>query len=206
MDVLRQILQWVVTPSIVVAGLVYLAQRVFEKFLDSRVEKYKNNLNLKTEEFKSNLKILELEYQIKYNKLHEERAVVIKTLNSKIIDLQKKLTFLTTRGQGPEWATEKTRDIAAGNSLNDLKDYFILNRIFFVIDFCDRIDSIINESTEIINEMSLAKRAYSEWSVSAQEKAYSRREWFNLSKKVDSEINKARLDCENQFRKLIGVL
>ena len=69
-----------ISTSIITSGIVFLIKKGIDKFLESRIEKYKNslhldaeifkhNLNFESEKLKQELNIASIEYQIKYSKL-----------------------------------------------------------------------------------------------------------------------------------------
>ncbi|MFQ5353733.1 MAG: hypothetical protein ACE5DR_02195, partial [Thermodesulfobacteriota bacterium] len=60
--------------GIVSAALAYIAKRIIDTFLASRIENYK-----------SNLEKIAIEHEIRFQQLHTERAQVIKELYEKIV-------------------------------------------------------------------------------------------------------------------------
>lgn len=195
--------------------IIYLGKKIIDKFLDLGIEKFKSSLDRdlethksellrQTEEFKAGLKRIELEHQIKYSRLHEERAQTIKKLYSLIIDLQEKLSYMTSMFQGPEWTKDNEREEKARESLDNFKKYFLENRIYFSLDLCNKIDEILNLSLEIIVEMSVTKTS-ADYDSTGSDRANSLKEWRKQNEKVTKEINAARLELEKEFRKLIGV-
>jgi len=194
--------------------IIYLGKRFIDKSLELGVEKYKNTLDKdlethklelskQSDAFKAELKISELEHQIKYSKLHEERALTIKQLYSLLIELQTFLGHLTSPFQGPEWTTDTKREIDARLALDNFKNYFLQNRIYFSIGLCDKIDAILKLGWDIIVEMSVTK-VTAVYNSTGPERADSLNKWHEQDVKVKSEINSARLDLEAEFRKLIG--
>jgi hypothetical protein len=214
MDLTKYIITLIFSTVGVGGIILYLGKRFIDKALDLAVENYRNTLNRnleshkadllrQTEEFKAGLKILELEHQIKYTKLHEERASSIKNIYSLLIELQTKLSALTTLFQGPEWTQDRKKESDARESLDSLKNYFLLNRIYFKQSLCDQIDEILNLSWSIIVDMSVnkSKASYHE---TGPEAVQALKEWQEIDRRVTKEINSARLNLENEFRKLIG--
>jgi hypothetical protein len=214
MDLLKYIIAVIFSTTGIGVIITYLGKKFIDKSLELGLEKYRNNLatsleshkadlNKQTEEFKASLRILELEHQVKYSMLHEERASVIKKLYSLIIELQIKLSELTSMFQGPNWKKDDKCETDAKKSLNELKNFFLPNRIYFKNDLCVKIDEIINLSWKIIVDMSINKSsvAYVE---TGPEMAEAIRKWNDIDKRITSEINSARLSLEKEFRTLIG--
>ena len=214
MSLFKDILTFIFSATGISVIIIYLSKRFIDKSLDIGVENYKNTLarNLesykaeldrKTEEFRAELKKLELEHNIKYSKLHEERATVIKKIYSLLIELQEKLSDLTTLFQGPDWVNDIKREADAKLSLDFLKKFFLINRIYFNTELCEKIDEIINLSWSIIIDMSVTKMNAQD-SVTGSERVKASDEWHKIDERVSKEINSARLVLENEFRKLMG--
>lgn len=220
----NQVIKFFLSASIITGGLVYLSKLVIDKFVESRIEKYKNflhkdfesfkhSLSSEAEKFRYDLNTTSVEHQIKYTKLYEERGQVIKRTYSLLLDLENSLSSLTTIGQGPEWTDESERDRKAKDSNLALKDNLEQNRIFFSEDLCNKIDSIIKDSHEITDEMFLAKKNerrtenHIKRGITLTEKQLigPLDKWHELDEKVQKEIKSARLNLAQEFRVLIGV-
>lgn len=200
-----------------VGGISTLAYFIFKtaisKSFDFAIEKYKSGLNkdleshrqkllLETEKFKGDLNIITIEHNIAFSKLQEERAIVIKETYIKLIDLQNKLFNLTTMLQGPDWHNDVARDDAAKKSLNDFREYVSVNRIFLTKGVCTNIIKIINQSWDVIVDMSLTKEeAKLKYNVGGSTPV---QQWRELNKKVTNDIEQAAIELEDNFRKLLG--
>lgn len=190
--------------STAITGLVgYLAKKIIDKYLEHGLEKYKADLQLDTEKYKSELKRIELEHQIKYSKLHEERAQTIKELYSFLIDLQKHLILFTTPFQGQDWTTDTERENDTKEVFERINQFFLKNRIYLSLPVCDKIQGILTDSWGIIVQMSVTKRS-AQYNTTGPEKAQSLKEWQSLYSKIGKEIDTARLSLEDEFRKIIG--
>ncbi|RZJ83037.1 MAG: hypothetical protein EOO20_23525 [Chryseobacterium sp.] len=118
--------------------IVYLGKKIIDRSLDLAVEKFKGSMNIQLEthkfellrqadDFRATLKKLELEHQVKYSRLHEERAQTIKQLYALLIDLQDKLGHMTSKFQGPEWTMNIELENASKLSLANYKEFFLEN-------------------------------------------------------------------------------
>lgn len=191
----------------------FLFKIVVSKSFDFAIEKYKIELNkeleshkqkllIDIEKFKSGLNLVSIEHNISFGKLQQERAEVIKNTYVRLIDLQRKLINLTTMGQGPNWHNDKERDNAAQISLDDFRDYVTVNRIFLTKDVCEKILKIIQQSGDVIVDMSFAKdEAKSNIEIGSKSPL---QQWRELYKKVTIEIDKTALELEDNFRILLG--
>ena len=66
---------------------IWLVKKIFEVFIDKDIEKYKDKLNQELQKFKNELKIVEIEKQVAYTRLHNDRAELIKQLYQKVVKL-----------------------------------------------------------------------------------------------------------------------
>ena len=209
----NQIIKYFLSTSVITAGLVYIIKILLDKFAESRVEKYKHELNLETEKFRNDLNTSAIEHQIVYSKLYEERGQVIKKIYILLVELEQSLANLTTVWQGPEWVTDTDRDKITNESILNLRRELEYNRLFFSDDLCKKIETILSDSHNIRVKMIVAKKK------EERIDKYSRRTlnlkpeeltepldiWTELDSKVQNEIKSARLELAQEFRLLIGV-
>ena len=181
--------------------LIFLGKSIINKSLEAGLERYKLELSKETEEFKAGLRITELEHNVKFSKLHEQRADVLKDLYSKIITLQTNLSNYTTIFQGVEWVKDEGKKMAALKSLEDFKDSFLHNRILMPIELCEKIDIILDLSWGIIVDM-IGAGAMRESAANGEERVFALDQWRAANAKVSQEFNAARLDLEREFRAL----
>jgi Zn-dependent oligopeptidase len=220
----NQIIKYFLSTSAITAGIIYLAKLIFDKFFESRIEKYKSSLekdtvtfkhklNLEAETFRQELNKTSFEHQIKYSKLYEERGQIIKEIYNLLTDLENSLSNLTTPWQGPDWTNDNERDKKATISIETLRTNIAKNRIFFSVDLCEKIEAIVKDSHAITVEMSIAKsgeRRNEKFNkqgirLDAKELLKPSDTWHELDEKVQKEIKAARLNLEEEFRLLIGV-
>lgn len=219
-----QIINYFLSSAVIIAGIVYIAKLIIDKFMDSRIEHYKNSLqkhtesfrhelNLEAEKFKYDLNTKTVEHQIKYSKLYEERGQIIKLIYGLLLNLEDSLIILTTIFQGSDWITNTERDVKTVESVQNLKKELEQNRIFFTSTLCEKIDSIIGTSNKIIIEMRSAKiykqrnEQYYKNNISLNEEELNKPTdiWLKLEKEVQNEIKFVRMDLAQEFRVLIGV-
>jgi hypothetical protein len=235
MTTIVEVILTTVTTSVgIIAIVTYLGKQVFNKVLDVGLESYKGKLKTdleqfkgqlntklethksklatETEEFKSQLNKVATEHQIRFLKLHADRAMVIREMHNKIYTLEKSMQHLTTLFQGPEWVTDTTREEAATTSLNDLKDYIELNRIFFEEFFCQELEDLINDCCAIVDGMRAAKNQEKRNSQTPESTYISREKllnpldkWFELNDKVKINLKAKRLEIVEKFRNLLGI-
>jgi hypothetical protein len=83
MNEIFSIIQTLGITGIVVSGFVWLIKKISEQMLSRDLEKFKSDLEMDAFQFKT-----------RFEKLHAERAEVIKNLYQKIIDAEQNLNSL----------------------------------------------------------------------------------------------------------------
>tara|TARA_R110000868_G_scaffold189777_2_gene433347 strand:+ start:11339 stop:11935 length:597 start_codon:yes stop_codon:yes gene_type:complete len=198
MDILEKILTLSIGGTTIGFIIVYLGKFFLEKSSEVIIENHKNQLE-----------ILKTEHQIKFSKLHEERAEIIKIIYHDFFELENKLEYLTTLFQGPEWINEKSRDEDAIKKYRETFERIEKNRIYFSENLCLQFISALEEYYKIIELMLNAKnKAKYESDGSGfrfPENEGSIDLWKNAENKVKKDIKNLRLELAEEFRKLIGV-
>jgi hypothetical protein len=222
MDI-NELLAFLGSSTIVMAGITYLARKFIEKFLEGGIEKYKSSLqqdielfkhtlNKESENLKHELNKISLEYQNKYNALYQERGTVIKQVYSGIINLEAELVKLTTMFQGPEWK-ETNNNFVIRDLIFQFENDFEIKRLYFSESTCKNIESLIERMKTINQNMYRAKLQEQENSeinrngfvIPLQNINEPKKNWYLLEKEASSEIKKIRRELEREFARLIGV-
>src|SRR5690606_37161620 len=138
-DFIHRIFYYFASISTITAGLIFLAKMCINYFISKGVEKYKTELNKEVEVFKSELKIKEAQSQIKFTRLHEERALSIKELYEHSLNLQNAIFNLTQPSQGPEWKGKELNNLVY-SKLKKFQGHFVLCKILIQKDLCEKIE------------------------------------------------------------------
>lgn len=209
---MNDILVYLISISGASTVAIWLGKLIITKSFDLGTEKYKANLTKEIEHYKNQLSILSLEHQIKFTKLHDERAEKIKTLYSQIVEVEKALIHSTTFAQGPEFISDNARDETAIKVLRDLISSLDRDRIFFSTSTLTKFDEIIKESWSIIFQMMRVRNT----GVIAQNKIerggeppaayYSQTDlWGEAYKRTEKEFKNLKEDLAEEFRGLLGI-
>jgi hypothetical protein len=178
--------------------IIYLGKFLLTKSSEILIENHKNQLEISKNE-----------HQIKFSKLHEERAYLIKTIYQDFYELEKKLEYLTTLLQGPEWKLEKTREDDAIKKYRETLERLEISQIYFSENLCNQLLTAIDDYRKIIELMINAKNKAKYESdgsrVKFPENESSLDLWKDAEKKVATEIKSLRLELAKVFRDLIGV-
>lgn len=181
--------------------IIYIAKLVVDKLLEAALKKYSSNLEL-----------IKVEHQIKFSKIFEEKAEIVKELYQSLYELEKSLFVLTSIFQGPEWSgPERTnQSIEKRNICVELLEK---NRIYFTDSFSDILNGTFLECNDVIAKMQDAKfreqmqREASESGVPASFKDGKRALdiWREQEEKVLNDIRNRRIALVAEFRNILGV-
>lgn len=188
--------------SITVGGvIIFLGKKIIDKGFDAAVKTFENKLDM-----------LKMEHQIKYSKLHEERATILKDLYKELYEIEKALANMTTFSQGPEWIQDDERRNNAVQQFRKCQNLLENNRIFFSQDFCSMLEDNLKDCTEVINNMERAKRGgkmqelNSKFDLPYPEEGKTPLDlWLEQEKRVKTDIRNRRIEMADSFRKMIGV-
>ena len=191
---------------------IWLGKLIINKTFDLGLEKYKASLQKENEVHKSELSKQSLEHQIKFSKLHEDRAEKIKILYSKVIELEQSLIYATTYLQGPEFISDTKRDNDCMDNLRGLIAQLDLDRIFFTTITISKFDSIIKESWDIIFQMKTVRIEASTANQMALDgypipNSYlsNADKWQKAFERTQNEFKNLKEDLANDFRNLLGI-
>lgn len=127
---------WLIVILIIVG---FISKIAIEKFFDSRLEKAKNELETKLESYKAELERIKKENEIKFNRLHTERANALKELWTHL-RLYKNSTFvLLDMLESNDDRRQEQMKYLVNNYVNFVSSYED-NVILFSLETCDVID------------------------------------------------------------------
>ncbi len=209
---MEQILTYFLSITALTGAAVWFGKLLINKAFDFSIEKYKSSLQKDMEAFKSQLSKMALEHQIKFSKLHEDRAEKIKILYTQIVNLEQSLIDSTWIAQGPEYMHALHLDKKCQDNLRELNFTLNLNKIYFSDTTIKKFESIFSEAWEIINRMRQARSsgiAANEYIQSGQlvPEIYLKDDhlWIDAHKKTANEFKILKEDLENEFRILLGI-
>ncbi|RHW05876.1 hypothetical protein [Bacillus cereus] len=212
-------------------GFLHAMKRLEENHkseLRKREEEYKKELNKElkridaefkvltdrqVEEHKSELKKINDKYQIKFSKLHADRAGIIKDLYSKLVTLESNVKkFLGQNGSNdltiprlrkPEETAEIFERVRV--STRDLLDCYMQNRIYFPEEVCELFEDMINGIPTIAVEFLpyMPINGVQEQDISAEEMEKADNIVVEF---IYVEMPKIKRALESEFRKLLGVI
>lgn len=150
------------------------------------------------EKFKSNLEKESIEFKIRYEKLHSERAEVIKEVYKKIVKTYKSFHSLMNPIQLAGELKEEEKSKLAVEEVNKLIDYYEENRIFFEENIAIAIDKLLNEFRKSWHQFGYSR-------ILRDDRAPDVDEWNKAWEQISKEIPEIKVMIEKEFRKIIGV-
>lgn len=168
--------------SIAGALIAYLIKTFFEKSMDKDIERFKNDLHQET---------------IRFSKLHEKRAIVIRDLYNKLVEFELNMINLTSYVQPDNEEEQRKIFEKAKKAAIDYEDFQKKNRIFFKKEVCKILDDIDSKGRE----------AWVKWHLSQREEHYPQQidNWTQAYETVSDKVPKLREKLENEFREILGV-
>ena len=154
--------------------------------------------------FNHSLDLLSKKEVIKFSKLHEERAQIVKNLYEKLIKIRKSMNrFMIFYGpEGPNLEEGKT----AYSNLVNFIDYFDNNQIFFSEKICSSIEEIrsnyMDAYTGFISYESFRGQFKHDKEISTKDFDSKNKAWDKISKMLPL----LERELVNEFRRILGVL
>lgn len=186
-----------ILPQISFIGVLgYLAKFLIEKITAINIEKIKSEAELE------NQKMLTI-----HNRLHTDRANIIKELYFKMVDANNTLISLTKPLQmaGEKTKEEKFKEVV--DTYNDFVRYYDHNKIYFDKKICLIIDKVIESLRDPIIDYEVYYPSWKEGSEMG-DTTVAREHFKELRKawdKVKGIIPPLKESLEEEFRTLIGV-
>jgi hypothetical protein len=141
-------------------------------------------------------------YQIRFSKLHSDRADVIRELYSKLVNMEKSLRSYMNRVQYKNAPSEKEQQEMAAKDTGNFITFFDENRIFFDTNVCDLIEKIYEECRKAWIDFHIYSDVTHLPQVIQSKKAELQLDAYNSIKEKFPELRKK---LEDEFRKLLGV-
>jgi len=141
LEYLQEILKYSFAGVSVAFLIGYLANKIIIQVLDRNIESFKISMEKEVEKYKAELLIQTKQNEIKFSRLHEDRAFIIKELYKKIVKTEGMCrTFINELKKLSPKAIDMIKD--AVRIQVDLLQYAEENKIVFNEDICKIIDDI----------------------------------------------------------------
>lgn len=177
------------------------------------------SINRDLEKFKSDLQVLTIEHQIKYSRLHTERAEILKNIYQKIVELQStvnQIIYIRKTFPRTEDRVQQLQNLAdefklLTERIKEFSAYFELNKLFFNEVLCQLINNLLEKFWNIYRLMNIMPPIpdhpfYKAHNISLEDFfASENKEAISFLDMNNEEIPKLKQELENQFRNLMGV-
>jgi len=191
---------------------IWLGKLIINKTFDLGLEKYKSSLQKDIEVHKSELARQSLEHEIRFSKLHSDRAEKIKALYTKVIELEKALVHATTIAQGPEFIKDNKRDEDCIQAIRELISQLEFDKIYFAKETILKFEEIIKEAWSIIFKMRRVRStaANMDYYISVGKNvpdSYLNHGdlWDKAFERTQNEFKELKEALADDFRRLIGI-
>jgi hypothetical protein len=173
----------------------------FKQTLSSEAQIHKLGLDKSLEEHKNSLQQISQEHQIRFSKLHLDRAETIKSLFTKLVKMELSMESYMKPFQGANESPVEDKSIIAAEDGNDFQEYYLSNQILLSDSTCKIIDSL-NDNFRI----AFMKHSSD---IRRQKLPYNRIAENNIDPYFDilkKEIPKLKRTLTDDFRNILGVL
>jgi hypothetical protein len=192
--------------TVLVGASAWLIKTVITQKLATDAEAFKIRIqadaNTEIERLRSSLQIVATEHQVRFTKLHENRAEIIADLYKKLVDLHRSgESFVITRENNPDPAKEKEFS-ELREMMSEFQRFYEQHQIYLPSHVCTSFKNLLNEITgkvwaaEIFGRIEHPSEHILQTSADAFTKAYEA---------FDEKIPAARQALEGEFRKMLGV-
>lgn len=187
MEILNNLFAYLGSAAILTAGIAWVMRKLIDHFFDKKAEELKCALEKET-----------LAFHIRYEKLHTERAEVIKNLYGQIADLRNNFYEFTNPVVGYKESTISEMNKAAFKAYKELDLFHKRNKIFLDRQLAEKIDDLLETFVDTGSKVQASQELKAEGKSGDAEQIKA---WDIFSKKIPPIMR----DIENEFRKIIGV-
>jgi hypothetical protein len=168
----------------------------YDQKLETHKAQLKSQTDTEIEKLKSNLSIAAAERQIKFSKLHEERANVVAETYARLKDVYTALAdyvkIFEPAGDKPR---EERRKIAFDAHVS-LREYYPKKIIYLPKTTAEKLENIDSELVRVFNEFAITVDPM-------KEPGYADK-WMKIFDRMKGEMREALGSLENEFRELLG--
>lgn len=185
--------------------LAYLGRIAIKHWLDKDIDAHKANLKLAeveaTEQMRSALQLATLEHQVRFTRLHEQRAEVIRRVYELLVELMWASAAATSviRLNDERKPEDDMRD--ADKLRVDLYRYFAVNRIYLPAEACISLDLLMDQTRQILISVDTYQTVnqYAPLHVFREKSEVMQKAFLYFNKEVHNPMK----DLEHAFRAIL---
>ena len=176
--------------------------------LNQDLENHKKVLEQQNKDFQHSLDLKLNDFNIRFSKLHQDRADVIKELYHKVIELQSAMTVFTRRihpiiEDADKENEERIERVNKG--FNDFVNFYFPNKIYFERKLAEKLDFLAQLYRDKSWNFGYLSNRIRKENIPAEVYKEFSNEMKEISKFVDEEFPKVIEELEDEFRSLLGV-
>lgn len=181
-----------------------LVKKIISYWLDKDVQKFKSNIELKSkleiEKTRYELEKIVTEHQIRFAKLHEERAHIIIEMNENMEFLMNSIQrFVDVFGFSGQPSKDEMRK-EVGENIERFTKHYRKNSIYLSDELSKKIkglsDVLIGSALSFSNLLTYAQD---------NQQNIDPKKWSDLSKTVNKLVPEIRTSLGSEFRSILGV-
>jgi hypothetical protein len=176
--------------------LAFLGRKAIDAFVTGRVEAYRIELQR-----------IAGEHSVRFQRLHAERAEVVKDFYGKFVILDETLhsTLRSFQVVGEEPLPDKVKRL--GDQFNEIRNYFLPRRIFFDESICKLIDDALDLAKGIFFDITVLEVDPQHVEYKYNREVLKERHvfWEKARAKHKSEFSELKKRLEGEFRAILGL-
>lgn len=196
-DFFHQFLSMLISASLTVAALAFVAKALFAQLLKRDVENHKNELAKDLEQFKRTIDAVQFEHQTRFTVMQERRADVISELYKRMATAQVAVARMASPLQLGGTDKEAQRKEAA-EAFEAIRDYFNVNKIFLGQTAADKCQPLMTLLHETFIEFDMSQGVWNQGAI-------DHKGWFGAWDKISAKFPAALVELEQQFHKILGI-
>jgi hypothetical protein len=189
------------------AVIAYLGRSLIGQFLTKDVEEFKVKLKAESdiaiERLRAELHRTSMEHQVRFSRLHDERAVVLARLHKLLVAAVQKVQSFASFGELPGEPDKLQKYDTAMMAITNYFGYFDRHRIYLPADLCDALEALAHKLRVPTGKFGFYVRMKDPTGTA---KAEMHRAWDAAWQSAEDDVPVLRAAIENEMRKLLGVL
>jgi hypothetical protein len=192
----QEIVEFLGGAAVFGAVIAYLGKTGIDAFVSGRIESYKKNLER-----------IAAEHAVRFQRLHAERADIIKTFYEKLSHLDQVLSSTLAPFQSVQDTPLVEKVQLMSKHFNETREYFVPRRIFFDGQTCEQVDRVLAVAQGIFFDVTVH-----EIDVLHPQYKYDRRIlmerhefWEKARASHKNDFSPLKKNLEDQFRSLLGI-
>ncbi len=202
-DLLTSIVTTATSGAIIVGAVAWFSKTIVSHGLSRDIESFKSqlkaNVDSETERLKNALQMSALEHQVRFSRLHEQRAKVIDEVYQCLVDLEGEYKAFVLRGV--HRAGNRADGKETEQKMYDTYIFLQKHRIYLPLNVCELLQSFLDIMWENTIKLSQYSAVANPNHATIERLHASMNEGFKV---LRERIPAARRGLEEEFRSLLG--